>query len=212
MKSNLWRNIKSFILLILILNTITSLAQHTEMEYTMDQLRSKQKQELIEIVLDILKEKQSSLVITSEDFENTAWGNGKEIIVKFRRIIRYIPLGTDPEKRFSYDVTVNLNTNEISPFDDWFKSEFYIETKEDQKALAFIKKNFGVFSSNFENTIHEGEEDYCIYRTNSYSFGKYNLNKKTGKETVEIQSCDAMPNPNIKEDVDIFLEIKWLKL
>jgi hypothetical protein len=208
MKSNLWTNIRAFVFLVLILNAITSLAQHTKMEHTMEQLKSKQKQELIVIALHILKEKQPSLVINFENFESTVWGNSKEILVKFRRIIRYVPFGTDPEKRFSYDITVNLNTNEVSPFDDWFQSEFYIETKADQKALAFIKKNFGSFSANFENTIYEGEEDYFIDSNNQYSFGKYKVNKRTGIVKTEIQgSYEPMPKPII-ENPDDYSEIK----
>ncbi|MEM0575859.1 hypothetical protein [Flavobacterium polysaccharolyticum] len=208
MKSILWRNIHVFVFLILILNAITSLAQHTKMGHTMEQLKSKQKQELIVIALHILKEKQPSLVINFENFESTVWGNSKEILVKFRRIIRYVPFGIDPEKRFSYDITVNLNTNEVSPFDDWFQSEFYIETKVDQKALAFIKKNFGSFSANFENTIYEGEEDYFIDSNNQYSFGKYKVNKRTGIVKTEIQgSYEPMPKPII-ENPDDYSEIK----
>lgn len=192
---------------ILMLNIITCLAQSSK-KYIMEQLKSKQKQELIVIALHILKEKQPSLVINFEDFESTVWGNSKEILVKFRRIIRYIPLSTNPEKRFSYDITVNLNTNEISPFDDWFQSEFYIETKADQKALAFIKKNFGVFSSDFENIIQEDEEDYCIHQTNSYSLGIYRLNKKTGKVEMSLNGhMEPTPKPII-QNPDDFIEIK----
>jgi len=212
MKSNLVkknRRDKVFLLkLILMLNTIFSLAQH-KTTYSMEHLKSKKKQELIDIALETLKEKQPSLVIDLNDFEGTAWGNSKEILVKFRRIIRYIPLGTDPEKRFSYDITVNLNTDEISPFDDFFKSEFYIETKENKKSIEFIKKNFGGFSSDFENTIYEGEEDYFIDLQNQYSYGKYVLNKKTGKQKPAIQaSYDSMPTPERIEDLDILTEIK----
>ena len=194
--------------LILIFGNSISFAQYTK-AYNMEYLKSKNKKELIEIALEILKEKQPSITIDPDDFEGTAWGNSKEIIVKFRRYIRFIPLYNDPEKRFSYDITVNLNTNEISPFDDTFKSEFYIETDEDKKAIEFIKKNFDIFSSDFENTIYEGEEEYSVSRENQYSFGKYAVNKKTGEVKVEIQgSYEPMPKPNMPEDQDFFTEIR----
>nr|WP_294922237.1 hypothetical protein [uncultured Flavobacterium sp.] len=194
--------------LILIFGSSISFAQHTK-AYNMEHLKSKNKNELVELALEILKEKQPSITIDPDDFEGTAWGNSKEIIVKFRRCIRFIPLYNDPEKRFSYDITVNLNTNEISPFDDTFKSEFYIETDEDKKAIEFIKKNFGIFSSDFENTIYEGEEDYYIDCKNKYSFGKYVVNKKTGRGKPEIQtSYEPMLKPNVIEDLDVFIEIK----
>lgn len=194
--------------LILIFGNSICFAQHTKPN-NMEHLKSKNKYELIKIALEIIKEKQPSVAIDFDDFEGTAWGNRKEIIVKFRRYIRFIPLNIDPQKRFSYDIMVNLNTNEISPFDDTFKSEFYIETDEDKKAIEFIKKNFDIFSSDFENTIYEGEEDYYIDRKNKYSFGKYIVNKKTGIGKPEIQaSYEPMPKPNVIEDLDILVEIK----
>lgn len=48
---------------IVILYTITILAQHTKMQYTIEQLKIKPKQEIIQIALDILKKKQPSLII-----------------------------------------------------------------------------------------------------------------------------------------------------
>lgn len=212
MKYNLAREGKRIVIFmmkaVLVLNTVICLAQPSK-KYTMENLKSKKKAELLEIVLEILKEKQPSIVIDSDDFESSAWQNSKEIIVKFRRYIRFIPFGANPEKRFSYDININLITKEISPFDDLLKSEFYIETKKDKKAIAFIKKNFGDFSANFENTIYEGEEDYFIDIKNHYSYGKYVLNKKTAEQKTEIQaSYEPMPKPKIMEDPDALTEIE----
>lgn len=132
------------------------------------------------------------------------------MLVDFRRIIWYISLWTGPEKHFSYDLKVNLNTNEISSFDDdkFFQSEFYIEIKGDKKALEFIKKNFRP-SSSFENTVYESKEEYFVDCQNQYSFGKYSLNKTTGEVKTEIQaSYNPMRKPKTVEDLDILTEIK----
>jgi hypothetical protein len=174
-----------------------------------DEILQKTKKDIIKMAVVLLREKHPSLVLNFNDYESTVLGDSKNTLVEFKRIIRYIPFGTDPEKHFSYDITLNLNTKEISPFDDHFKSEFYIETKADKKAIEFVKKNFGGFSSGFENTIYEGEEDYFIDCKNQYSFGKYVVNKKTGEQKTEIQaSYDPMPKPEKNDDLGIFLEIK----
>lgn len=167
------------------------------------------KNAVIRIAKGILQKEQPLLTLNFDDYESSVLGDSKNTLVEFKRIIRYVPIGTDPEKRFSYDITVNLNTNEISPFDDTFKSEFYIETKEDKEAIEFVKKNFGGFTSDFYNTIYEGEEVYSVALENQYSFGKYAVNKTSGVVKVEIQgSYEPMPKPNMQEDQDFFTEIK----
>ncbi|PXY47009.1 hypothetical protein [Flavobacterium hydrophilum] len=167
------------------------------------------KKTIIDMAVALLNKRQPSLQLNFEDYETKVLGDSKNMLVEFKRIVRYVPFGTDPEKRFSYDITVNLNTTEILPFDDFFKSEFYIETEKDKKAIEFVKKNFGGFSSGFENTIYEREEDYFIDLKNQYSFGKYVVNKKTGEQKTEIQaSYDPMPKPEAIENPDVFIEIK----
>jgi len=174
-----------------------------------DEISQKTKKEITKMAAVLLNKKHPTLRVDFDDYESTVSGDSKNTLVEFKRIIRYVPFGADPEKRFSYDITVNLNTSEISPFDDHFKSEFYIETNEDKKAIEFVKKNFGGFSSGFENTIYEGEEDYLIDLKNQYSFGKYVVNKKTGEQKTEIQaSYNPMPKPETIEDLDVFIEIK----
>ncbi|WP_163395559.1 hypothetical protein [Flavobacterium limi] len=166
------------------------------------------KKEIIDMAVALLNKRQSLLKLDFNDYETVVSADTKNTLVEFKRIIRYMPFGTDPEKRFSYDITVNLSTNEISPFDDFFKSEFYIETKNDKKAIAFVKKNFGVFSTSFENTIYERKEDYFIDIRNPYSFGKYAVNKTTGLVKTEIQaSYEPMQKPKF-ENPEHYSEIK----
>ena len=174
-----------------------------------DEVSQKTKKEIIKMAVVLLKKKHPKLRVKFDDYESTVSGDSKNTMVEFKRIVQYVPFGAYPEKRFSYDITVNLNNNEISPFDDHFKSYFYIESKEDKKAIEFVKKNFGRFSSGFENTIYEGEEDYFVYLKNQYSFGKYVVNKKTGEQKTQIQlSYNPMPKPETIKDLDSLTEIK----
>lgn len=83
----------------------------------------------------LLNKKHPKLRVNFDDYESTVLGDSKNTLVEFKRIVRYVPFGAGPEKRFSYDIIVNLNTSKISPFDDHFKSEFYIETKEEKRQL-----------------------------------------------------------------------------
>ncbi|MBZ4044180.1 hypothetical protein [Flavobacterium hibisci] len=166
------------------------------------------KKEIIDMAVALLNKRQLLLKWNFNDYEAEVLGDSKNTFVEFKRIIRYIPFSTDPEKCFSYDVTINVNTAEILPFDDFFKSEFYIETENDRKAISFIKKNFGDFSANFENTIYEGEEDYFIDIKNEYSFGKYTVNKKTGIVKTEIQASFEPAQKPVIENPDNYIEIK----
>lgn len=174
-----------------------------------DETSQKTKKEIINMALVLLKKRQPSLQIDYNDYESTILGNNKKIIVEFRRIIRYIPLNIDLKEQFAYDITVNLNSGEILPFDDFFQSGFYIETKEDKKALAFIKKNSGPFFSDFKNTINEEEEDYFVVCQNKYSLEKYLLNKKTGEKQAKLKmTLDPASKPDKAPDLDILSEIQ----
>lgn len=113
-----------------ILNTFISIAQHTK-AYNMEYLKSKKKQELIQMALLILKEKQPSLVLNPYDFETTAWKNSTGILIKFRRYIRFIPLNAGPNQY--YDITINLITKQILPFESGYNFSFYIPSEEDKR-------------------------------------------------------------------------------
>lgn len=174
-----------------------------------DEVNTISKNAIISLAKEVLKKKHPSLNVNFDDYKISILGDSKNTIVEFRKIIKYIPLALNSEKSISYDLKVNLNTNEISPFDDVFDSEFYVETPEDKKALRYIKNHFSPLSSSFENTIEEKEEEYLISIDNEYSFGRYVLDKKTGKHRVEIEgSMEPMPKFDRDADLDTLLEIK----
>lgn len=92
-KSNLWKTKKRnrilLMITVLFLNAITCLGQHTKKEKIKEQLRSKQKEELTQIALEILKEKQSSIKIDLND-KVTVLGNDQDILVEWKRKITFI--------------------------------------------------------------------------------------------------------------------------
>ncbi|WP_299248981.1 hypothetical protein [uncultured Cytophaga sp.] len=177
--------------------------------YDTDEISRITRNAIIRIAIGIITKEQPAIVLNFDDYEKIVLGDSKNALVEFRRIVRYTPLGIHPEKRFSYDINVNLNTNTILPFDDTFASEFYIETEADKKALEFIKKHTGNFSSDFKNIIHEEEEHYSIDTHNTYSLQISTLHKKTGEVEIVLNGhMDPMPRPTIKVDLDALIEIK----
>ena len=50
------------------------------------------KNAIIEIAIDIIEKKYPALILYLNDFEITIWANKKEILVRFKRLIKYFPL------------------------------------------------------------------------------------------------------------------------
>ena len=123
---------------VLLFSAFSINAQKTSEMENRNELESQSKIKLIQVAIDILKEKQPFLVITPDEYESTAWGNSKEIIVKFRRYIRFIPLGAEPFQH--YDITVNLITKQILPFDSGYSFTFYTTS-----LLTFFLKKLLLF-------------------------------------------------------------------
>lgn len=193
------------ILFVLILFTLTSNAQKN-MNYNRKDLETKSKSELIEMALDLLKEKKQSNYIDIADYSISTFKNSKEVIVQFERIIKFIS-EQDKNTKISYDINVNLLSKQCIPFDDSFFGELYKPSEYDLKAFAFVKKHFGNLSSEFTHTISETEEEYTIERTNEYSFGSYILSKKTGAIISKLEtSYLPSPKPNFPNE-DPLIEV-----
>lgn len=191
MKINLWKKIRRlkilFVKLILILNTITSLAQHTKMEYTMEHLKSKQRQELIEMALEILKEKKPSVIIDSDDFEVSVLGNSQDILVQWLRKVTFIPLENRFKGIYQYDITVSLMTNCISKshYSD-LKYNNYVEsdslfslTSDDEKIIEIAKQVYDDSNEKGQIYVVEKENHYEIIQiTDTFRSGQL-IDKKT---------------------------------
>src|SRR5690606_30532264 len=150
------------------------------MENRIEKLKSFGKDSLINLALITLKEKKFPAEISPEDYEVTVWANKTDILVKFRRLIKFIPLNHKIDD-FEYNLVVNILTHKVSPFDDGHQmSEFYIPSKEEKEKIKFVKKAYGLPHDGFENVVHEYEDFYKISMDNDVAFGKYSIGKKTG--------------------------------
>lgn len=170
------------------------------------------KSKIIELAFNLIESKFPGLKIIPEDFEITVWANSKEVIVKFRRRVRYYPMNKK-EQDFTYDLSVNLISKEIDPIESWGIDEFYIPTEDDLKNIKFVKESYGFPQQGFNISIYENEDSYHISVTNEVAYGKYYIDKITGKETIgSIQgSYIPKPFPDIAEgeiDKDPLIEIK----
>lgn len=186
-----------------ILITLLSYAQKT-MNFTLKELKTKKKSELVELVFNLAKEKNPTFKINKADYKISAYKNSKEVIVKFERMVRFI---STKNERATFEVTVNLVTKQSVPYSSSLLGQLYQPSAYDLKAIAFVKKHFGNFSPEFIHTITETENEYTIESANDTSYGIYTLIKKTGKiiEPLEASYLPA-PEPNFPEE-DPLIEI-----
>ena len=167
------------------------------------------KNELINQANKIIASKYSDFVFDPLLYEITTWKNSKKTIVKYRRIIKFTPYDKKDENLI-YDFEVNLTTQKVFPFDTWGFDRFYFPTIEEQEKIDFVIKAFGLPHLGFNNSIVEDPNMYRIYITNKASFGKYFIDKTTGKECMgSIQGSYIQP-PNLPEliDKDPLIKIK----
>jgi hypothetical protein len=185
-----------YILLFLILKTIFSFSQNQIMNNDTKEIILQGKDAIIAYAFTIIKEKMPTLEVNPKNYEITVWANKKEALVKFRRRIKYYPKN-NPEG-ITYDFSVNIITQEI---DIWSIDDFFIPTKQDLKNIEFVKKHAPLPSSDqFEISIRETKDQFQISCTNKVAFGKYFIDKQTGKELPSIQgSYIPAPKPLSKK-------------
>ena len=167
------------------------------------------KKQLINQANKIIAAKYPEFVFDSLLYEITAWKNSKTTIVKYRRIIRFTPLDKK-DQNLDYDFEVNLTNQNVLPFDIWGFNKFYFPTTEEQEKIDFVIKEFGLPRLGFNNIIVEGPDMYSIYIDNEVAFGKYFIDKTTGKECMESIEGSYAPMPDFPElvDADPLIEIK----
>src|SRR5690606_3499901 len=190
--------IVGFILLI-VFNSSLAFSQKP-MENSVEKLKSFGKDSLINLALITLKEKKLPAEISPEDYEITVWANMTEVLVKFRRLIKFVPLNHEISD-FEYNLVVNITTHKGSPFDDWFNiNGYYYPSKEEKEKIKFVKKAYGLPHNGFENIVHEYEDLYKISLDNKVAYGRYSINKKTGAVSTETQGS-YMPEPPLNAPV-----------
>ncbi len=140
------------------------------------------KDSLILLAHQILSDKYPSFKFDSKEYEITAWSNNEKTLVKFRRIIRFTPL-VKRDDNLDFDFEVDL-TNRHTSFDTWGMDKFYIPTTEEQEKINFVIASFGLPRFGFNNSIVEDPDMYRITTSNKVAFGKYFIDKITGKECM----------------------------
>ncbi|MCB4797350.1 hypothetical protein [Neotamlana laminarinivorans] len=201
-----------------ILLLILSLSSYAQ-KNAIDQIISKEdsikktiklnKNELINQANKIIASKYPDFVFNPLLYEITTWENSKKTIVNYRRIIRFTPYDKKDENLI-YDFEVDLISQNVFPFDTWGLDRFYLPTIEEQEKIDFVIKAFGLPRFGFNNKIIENANMYSIYIDNEIAFGKYFIDKTTGKECMgSIEGSYAQP-PDLPEllDIDPLIEIK----
>jgi len=188
----------SYILLFLIVKTTFSFSQNQAMDNNITEIMALGKGAIIAYAFDVIEKKMPSLEINPQDFEIKVWANKTKALVKFRRLIKYYP--QNKKDGIDHDFTVDIITREN---DIWSIDDFYVPTKQDLKNIKFVKEHFGLPSTNeFEISIYEGEDQFNINLDNKVAFGRYFIDKHTGKEHPGIQSSYIpMPSP-ISEEIN----------
>ena len=176
--------------LILILNTITSFSQQAKMKYTLEELKSKSKQELIDISLDILQEKQPLLIINPEDFEIVVFANNQDIIVEWKRKITYVPMKDRIKGIYQYDLSVSILTNDISKtffsgltaHNHLDQDSVFIPSEEDTKIIEIVENEYNLKDKNGQVYVVERENEYNIICIDEFFRSDQIIEKKTYKK------------------------------
>lgn len=142
-----------------------------------------QKEALILMANEAIELKYPDFKFDKSEYAITAWANSEITIVKYRRIIQFTPLDKKDDN-LRYDFEVDLTNTSISPFDTWGMERFYIPTSKEQAKIDFVIDAFGLNRFGFNNSIVESADMYCIHISNKAAFGKYFLDKETGKECM----------------------------
>lgn len=204
---------KFLLFLLFILNISAGFSQERGMEDEIEKIKAKGKEAIVQIAFDIIKQKKPALEILPEDYEITAWADRKEVIVKFRRLIRYVPKNT----HYEYDLSVEIITKMVSPFDVWhYKADFFIPTQEQRETIAYLKDLIGLPYRYMNNNISEDDEYYIVSCTSETAFSHQYINKKTGEQLAPLEGTYAVlphdfgPTLNDTEtkEEDLLQEIK----
>ncbi len=179
--------IQKVILTMLILVTLgtSAFSQDRNMENKIETAKALGKESIIEKAKYIFKTKYPALKIDFSDFEITTWVNSEKIVANFKRSIKFITLKNEAGD-LTYHFSINIETEAVTPLDYSGSEKFYIATEEDSAKLVFVKKAFNLPHAGFENTVVEKANMYEIMIDNDVAFGRYYIDKTTGKELTDL--------------------------
>ncbi|WP_194766058.1 hypothetical protein [Tamlana sp. I1] len=143
------------------------------MEYTNEALQAKSKTELIEIATALLKEKYPERILNTNDFDIRVWNNNYgSIKVIFIRAIRYATNETDAT---NYNISIDLISKEITPFNDP-DLPFYTPSKEANKTIAALKEK-GLLPKNNQPDVEYTFTENAAYHLISCFDNLYEIDK-----------------------------------
>ncbi|WMJ71712.1 hypothetical protein RCC89_00790 [Cytophagaceae bacterium ABcell3] len=153
--------------------------------------------ELVKIASSILAVKQPHLKIDPKDFDIVILGNYKDIIVKYRRNVRF---KNRNEKRV-YDLAVNIITKEIFPFDS-SDVAFYTPTKADFDLIHSVQDIIPLpLGPKMEHTVSENDDYFFIVSISEESVKRYFIDKKTHEVIFDYESYNLPVNN--REDISL---------
>jgi len=152
---------------------------------------------IIKIATAILKEKHPEITLDPKAFEIVILGNYKDLIVKYRRYIRF----NNTNKDIAFDLAVNIITKEVAPFTTP-EIPFYEGTLSDLKAINTIEHITPFdYHSNIEYTVSENDAYFFVTNISENSTKKYFINKNTN--TVIWNSQSYTLQMNNREDLSL---------
>ncbi|RJE72019.1 hypothetical protein [Reichenbachiella sp. MSK19-1] len=199
-----------FFITLSIVSSVDVLGQgHNRME--IERITTLGKDSITEIAHGIVRQKYPDLDIILGDFDISVWSNTQEVLVQYKRRIRFVPLGQET-RNYTYDFTVHVMPHGISPFDFFGVDDFYLPTSEDREKISFVQNAFGLPRQWFDSEVTEMENKYVVSLSNEVSFGIYEIDKVTGMEIPQSSiEGNWEPEPDIlggEEDKDPYVEIK----
>lgn len=152
------------------------------------------KKATIAYAFDIINKKSPTVEINPKEYEIKVFANKTTVTVLLKRRIHFIPI----DSNYEYNITVDIPTKKISPFEDWSYNTrgntFFTPSKQEKEKIEFVKKHAGIPYKGFDFTIAEKQDNYWVSETNKHSFSKYYIDKITGKKYDVMQgSYSARP-------------------
>lgn len=135
------------LILLFILNTTGGFSQKEPMETDIEEIKAKGREAIVQMAFDQIKEKKPEWEILPQDYEITVWANKKEVIVKFRRLIRYVPKG----KHYTYNFSIVIFSKEAPFFNTWYKNNFFVPTQEQKDTIAYLTELIGLPYQHMDN-------------------------------------------------------------
>ncbi len=128
---------------------------------------------IVKISDSILHEKFPDLLLDPCDFENMVLANYKDLVVKYRRYVRFSK-GNAP---IAFDISVNIITGELVPLDSP-NTIFSVPSSTEKKRVSNIQKIIPLEQGpSIEHNVSENKDYYFVTSTYERATKKYFIDK-----------------------------------